>query len=62
MENSDARKGRGQEKRAFETEMAGRHHLCNEDELGQTLGDGKEMVRPGQLQSIGLQSQTGLGD
>ena len=42
LENSDAGKDRGQkEKRASEIEMAGRHHLCNEDELGQTPGDGK---------------------
>ena len=29
------------EKRASENEMAGRHHQCNEHELGQTLGDGE---------------------
>ena len=27
------------EKRASEDEMAGRHHLCNDHELGQTSGD-----------------------
>ena len=42
LENSDAGKDRGQmEKRASEIEMAGWHHLCNEDELGQTPGDGE---------------------
>ena len=29
------------EKRASEDEMAGRHHQCNEHELGQTPGDGE---------------------
>ena len=29
------------EKRASEGEMAGGHHRCNEQELGQTLGDGE---------------------
>ena len=38
----DAGKDQGQkEKRASEDEMAGRHHRCNEHELGQTLGDGE---------------------
>ena len=39
---SDAGRDQGQkEKRASEVEMAGRHHRCNEHELGQTLGDGE---------------------
>ena len=39
---SDAGKDGGQkEKRASEDEMAGRHHQCNERELGQTPGDGE---------------------
>ena len=29
------------EKRASENEMAGRHHQCNEHELGQTMGYGE---------------------
>ena len=29
------------EKRASEDEIAGWHYQCNEDELGQTLGDGE---------------------
>ena len=59
----DAVKDWGQkEKRASEDAMAGQHHWCNEHELGQILGDGEEMVRPGQLQSMGSQSRTGLGD
>ena len=37
----DAGKDRGQKKRASEDEMAGRHHQCNEQELGQTLGAGE---------------------
>ena len=38
----DAGKDRRQkEKRISENEMAGRHHQCNEHELGQTLGDGE---------------------
>ena len=38
----DAGKDQGQkEKRASEDEMAGRHHRCNEHELGHTLGDGE---------------------
>ena len=38
----DAGKDWGQkERRASEDEMAGRHHWCNEHELGQTLGDGE---------------------
>ena len=38
----DAEKDWGQkEKQASEDEMAGWHHLCNEHELGQTLGDGE---------------------
>ena len=42
LENLDAGKDRGQkEKRVSEIEMAGQHHLCNEDELGQTPGHGK---------------------
>ena len=36
----NAGKDRGQEKRASEDEMAGRHHQCNEQELGQALGRG----------------------
>ena len=37
----DAGKDWGQkEKRASEEKMAGRHHRCNEHELGQTLGEG----------------------
>ena len=35
----DAGKDRGQKKRGSEDEMAGRHHQCNEHELGQTPGD-----------------------
>ena len=38
---SDAGKDWGQKKRASEDEMAGRHHQCNEHELGQTPGDGE---------------------
>ena len=38
----DAGKDWGQkEKRASQDEMAGQHHWCNEQELGQTLGDGE---------------------
>ena len=37
----DAGKDWGQKKRVSEDEMAGRHHWCNEHELGQTLGDGE---------------------
>ena len=38
----DAGKDWGQkEEGASEDEMAGRYHGCNEDELGQTLGDGE---------------------
>ena len=38
----DAGKDWGQkEKRASEDEMAGRHHQCNEHELGQIPGDGE---------------------
>ena len=38
----DAGKDWGQKKkRASEEEMAGRHHRCNEHELGQTPGDGE---------------------
>ena len=38
----DAGKDWGQtEKRALEDEMGGRHHQCNEHELGQTSGDGE---------------------
>ena len=38
----DAGKYRGQkEKRVSEDEMAGRHHWCNEHEVGQTPGDGE---------------------
>ena len=36
--------------------MAGRHHRCNEHELGQILGGGKGQTgRPGMLQSMGSQ-------
>jgi len=38
----DAGKDGGQkEKRASQDEMAGRHHRCNERELGKTPGDGE---------------------
>ena len=37
----DIGKDRQQKKRASEDEMAGRHHWCNESELGQTQGDGE---------------------
>ena len=38
----DAVKAQGQkEKRVSEDKMAGRHHQCNEHELGQTPGDGE---------------------
>ena len=41
-EKSDAEDGWEQkEKRASEDEMTGRHHQCNEHELGQTLGKGE---------------------
>ena len=53
----DAGKDQGQkEKRVSEDEMAGRHHRCNEHELGQILGGGKGQTgRPGMLQSMGSQ-------
>ena len=35
----DPGKDRGQKKRASEGEMAGRHHQCNEYELGKSWGD-----------------------
>ena len=42
-----------------EDETAGRHHRCNEHELGQILGDGEGQTgKPGMLQSMGSQSQT----
>ena len=34
------------EKRASEDEMGGRHHRCNEHELGQTSGDGEGQGGP----------------
>ena len=38
----DAGKDGGQkEKRVSQDEMAGRHHRCNERELGKTPGDGE---------------------
>ena len=37
----DAGNGGQKEKRASEDEMAGRHHRCNERELGKTPGDGE---------------------
>ena len=37
----DAGKDWGQKKRVLEDEIAGRHHRCNEYELGQTLADGE---------------------
>ena len=60
---------RQKEKRASEDEMAGRHHWCNEHELGQTPGDGegqwgllccspwghKESDVTGQLNNINIQ-------
>ena len=46
----NAGKDWGQEKRASEDEMAGRHHWCNEHELRQTLGDNEEQ---NVLQSMG---------
>ena len=56
----DAGKDQGQkEKRVSEDETAGRHHRCNEHELGQILGDGEGQTgKPGMLQSMGSQSQT----
>ena len=47
----DARKDRRQE-----DEMAGWHYRCNEPELGQTAGGGEEQGGPGELQSLGLQT------
>ena len=39
-----------------EDEMSGKHHRCNEHELGQILGDGEGQTgRPGVLQSMGSQ-------
>ena len=37
----NAGKDGAQKKRASEDEIAGRHHRCNEYELGQTPGDGE---------------------
>ena len=35
--------------------MAGRHHQCNEHELGKTAGHGEEAGNPSMLQSMALQ-------
>ena len=43
-------------------EMIGWHHRLNAHEFEQTPGDSKGQGKPGVLQFMGLQSQTGLSD
>ena len=57
----DVGKNWRQKKRVSEDKMAGWHHTCNKHELEQPLGD-DEGHRLNVLQSMGLQSQTQLGD